>query len=75
MYFFAGFLIGNLFGSVINLLRNIILWDGIFLLVSLLFFELFYRFRKKVNLLNIRFFTFQSGLLISFFIDAYKVGS
>nr|QHD45155.1 Ycf20 [Codium fragile] len=74
-FFFYGFLFGNIFGSFLFFVRFFLIWDGFLILICLIYFEIFYRIQNKLNILKIEFFLFQSGLLISFFIDAYKVGS
>lgn len=37
--FYLGFIIGNLFGTFLDLLRNKIIWDGIILITIIFFFE------------------------------------
>lgn len=37
--FYLGFIIGNLFGTFLDLLRNKIIWDGIILIMIIFFFE------------------------------------
>ena len=85
--FYFGFVIGNLFGTFLNFLRNKIFWDGMILLITILFLELmnFFiynpkQFRKPTFKLNYRrilivFKNFQIGTLFGLFIDAFKVGS
>ena len=85
--FYFGFVIGNLFGTFLNFLRNKIFWDGVILLITILFLELINfliynpkHFRKPTFKLNYRkilifFKNFQIGTLFGFFIDAFKVGS
>ena len=77
-YFFIGFILGNLFGSFLIFLRNLFVWDGlviiwiIFLLESgnFLFFKSLNGKQKFTRFLPLR-----TGILIGFFVDAYKVGS
>lgn len=37
--FYFGFIIGNLFGTFLDLLRNQMIWDGLILITIILFFE------------------------------------
>lgn len=37
--FYLGFIIGNLFGTFLDLLRNQMIWDGLILITIILFFE------------------------------------
>lgn len=37
--FYLGFIIGNLFGTFLDLLRNQMIWDGIILMMIIFFFE------------------------------------
>ena len=79
--FYFGLIIGNLFGTFLNFLRNKIVWDGMLLLIIVLFFEFFNfliykksvvsQYKKLFLLLK----NFQIGILFGFFIDAFKVGS
>ena len=77
-YFFIGFILGNLFGSFLVFFRDWFIWDGLLILCLLLLLEslnfLFFRSiqgpQKFARLLPIRV-----GILIGFFVDAYKVGS
>ena len=83
--FYLGFLIGNLFGTFLNFLRNKIIWDGIILLIIILFFEFInFIIYKKKNFITSIFQNkklliilknLQIGILLGFFIDAFKVGS
>lgn len=82
-----GFIFGNLFGTFISFVRQLNIWDGIVILIIILFCEMINfivynntilkRFKTKsysfriLNLLN----AFKTGLLLGFFIDAFKVGS
>nr|AYJ22355.1 hypothetical protein Ycf20 [Avrainvillea sp. HV04061] len=76
LYF--GFFIGNFFGAFLTILRSFGLWDGI----SILSFILFAEFCNSIIYKNIKINIFikilkniKIGLLIGFFIDAFKVGS
>ena len=85
--FYFGFVIGNLFGTFLNFLRNKIFWDGMILFITLVFLELMNfiiynpkNFRKLTFQLNYRkilivFKNFQIGTLFGLFLDAFKVGS
>lgn len=122
-FLFLGFLLGNLFGSFLNIFRKLIIWDGFLILILLLIEEIIsylmyhpikkalfstlhyssfnvikkkfddYFFRNSINLTtfhsrkkNTIFFTkkiilikslnfFKIGILLGFFVDAFKVGS
>lgn len=88
--FYLGFIIGNLFGTFLNFLRNKIIWDGIILIIIIFFFEFlnFIIYHKKQlapqepsipKFMNKKLFiilkNLQIGILFGFFIDAFKVGS
>lgn len=72
--FYLSFLIGNAFGTFLIFLRKIILWDGAILILLILFFEFlnFLIYKKKAKKFWIHI---QLGILLGFFIDAFKVGS
>ena len=88
---FLGFLTGNLFGTFLNIIRGYLVWDGLIgiVLVSLMeifsyaayhakhrpfFFILIYPNIIKGS--SWRFVNlFKIGLMIGFFVDAFKVGS
>nr|YP_009326927.1 Ycf20 [Codium simulans]ANJ70870.1 Ycf20 [Codium simulans] len=74
-FFFYGFIFGNIFGSFLTYIRLLLFWDGFIILLCLIYFEFFSKIQSKLNIWNSELFLFQSGVLISFFIDAYKVGS
>nr|AYC65778.1 hypothetical protein Ycf20 [Udotea sp. TZ0819] len=78
-YFSFGFLIGNLFGTFLVFLRNQFLWDGIVLLIILILFEILNFLIANTRFIS-QFFkkilkSVQIGILLGFFIDAFKVGS
>nr|BBD21657.1 hypothetical chloroplast RF20 [Poropsis sp. ID1_4] len=76
--FFFSFLIGNLFGTFLNFLRNLFIWDGIIFVIILILFEIinFIIYNKVSNqVLTKDLKNLQFGLLLGFLIDAYKVGS
>ena len=84
IFFYFGFLIGNLFGTFLNSLRNRFLENITVLFSILILFEilnyLIYdkRFFNKFNSLkNLQYSlkNLQFGILLGFFIDAYKIGS
>lgn len=92
-FFFFGFLLGNLFGTLLPAIRTHLWWDGWLLLLLLFVIELISY--KRYHRMGRPFLTFYSntnwktprsiyveymnvfkiGLLIGFFIDAFKVGS
>lgn len=82
---FAGFFFGNLFGTLVDSIRNFNIADSALILLLILFNE-FINFiiynddRKKINgsdkskqynFLN----AFKIGVLLGIFIDSFKVGS
>lgn len=88
--FFIGFVIGNLFGTIIIFLRSNFICDSFTLLIFIIFFEIinFIIYSKECNFLLINktklkpfqkllivFKNIQIGILFGFFIDAFKVGS
>lgn len=86
-----GFLIGNLFGTFLNTIRNYIMWDGIIVFFLISFIELLnynvYHNKNRSFLFFIihpkiikrhfwKYFNFfKIGLMVGFFVDAFKVGS
>ena len=80
---FFGFIFGNLFGTLLSYIREFHIWDGFLIIILLLLFEIVNwvvykknKIKKKKaiqlhNLLN----AFKTGLLLGFFVDAFKVGS
>jgi hypothetical protein len=75
----GGFVIGNLFGTLLNFFRSVLVWDGFIIVTMLLAIE-------GLNFANFRgayahgrrsrtIVTFKMGLLLGFFTDAFKVGS
>jgi hypothetical protein len=109
-FLFLGFLLGNLFGSFLNIFRELIIWNGFIIIIVILveelisyltyhskkrtaFFAINYGFFIKKFLFNIfspkiqqylfsrkRFLIkslnlFKVGVLLGFFVDAFKVGS
>nr|YP_009105757.1 hypothetical chloroplast RF20 [Neocystis brevis]AIT94453.1 hypothetical chloroplast RF20 [Neocystis brevis] len=90
-FLFIGFLSGNLFGSCLNTLRELIIWDGFIIFILVLFIEivnfLIYHSQKRfffisnfyLKVPNSLFFKslnyFKLGIMLGFFIDAFKVGS
>ena len=84
-FLFIGFLTGNLFGIIVSYIRTLGVPDS-FLIIILLFTNEFISFsiyntykneiskifpRKIFNIVN----SFKVGILLGFFIDAFKVGS
>ena len=86
-----GFVIGNIFGTFLSLIRNFIVWDGLLIICFLFIFEIFnyaiYHSKERVfaffliypGIINKTIWRFANffkiGLMIGFFIDAFKVGS
>lgn len=79
-FLFLGFVSGNLFGTFLTFFRAYIIWDGFIMMLGLVLVEFlnYVSFthlngqrkttRRRLNFLKI-------GLLLGFFIDAFKVGS
>jgi len=88
---FIGFLTGNVFGTFLNSLRPYLPWDGWIVIILVFSIEvcnyatyhqknrhfLFFLIHPKILQKNIwKFFNFfKLGLMVGFFIDAFKVGS
>ena len=77
-----GFLVGNVFGTFLNTLRFFFFWDVfiIFILIGLLEILNYTVYHAKNRLvfskLVVQFLNFfKIGLMIGFFVDAFKVGS
>ena len=87
-----GFLLANIFGTFLGVLRNAIAWDGFVILGIVLFVEAtnyltYYPFKSRsqpivfsgntmsrawmCRIVN----SFKMGLLLGFFVEAFKVGS
>nr|ASN77496.1 Hypothetical protein Ycf20 [Pedinophyceae sp. YPF-701] len=73
-----GLFIGGLFGTLLPFFRNFLLWDGWILLVVLLGIEVinigFYKQENRAGSMR-KINIWKMGLLLGFFIDAFKVGS
>lgn len=54
-FLFFGFICGNLFGTFLNFFRNFIYWDGIIILITILFIE-FINFFNYTNQNNNKIF-------------------
>nr|YP_009105915.1 hypothetical chloroplast RF20 [Microthamnion kuetzingianum]AIT94733.1 hypothetical chloroplast RF20 [Microthamnion kuetzingianum] len=90
-FLFLGFLLGNIFGTFLNLFRNYLIWDGLIVFFLIFFCEIvnYNIYTKKKKLSHIftwslkfpgailwKFLNyFKIGVLFGFFIDAFKVGS
>ena len=86
-----GFLVGNLFGTFLNTIRRYIAWDGVivFFIISIIEISNYNVHNKNRAFLSILFRTdqnkmkrfwkffnfFKIGLMVGFFVDAFKVGS
>ena len=74
----SGLFLGGLFGTFLPFFRTKIIWDGLILLTVLgtgeVVNSLFYTKKQNVRFLKILNFL-KIGLLLGFFIDAFKVGS
>ena len=77
-----GFLVGNVFGTFLNTLRFVFLWDGFIILLIIGLMEILnynvYNVKNpilypKILVQFINFF--KIGFMIGFFVDAFKVGS
>lgn len=90
-FLFLGFLLGNIFGTFLNIFRNYLIWDGLIVFFIIFFCEIvnYHIYTKKKKLSHIftwpfkfpvaifwKFLNyFKIGILFGFFIDAFKVGS
>jgi hypothetical protein len=78
-YLFIGFVTGSGFCTILSLIRETQVWDGFIIFFILLFFEKIGRRIYKqtqtkqsfLKLLN----CWKTGILLGFFVDAFKVGS
>lgn len=89
-----GFVLANVFGTVLNLFRNKIAWDGfaLFGIVGLIEVTSFLTYSPSVCAIRLKRLaflqlsgnpvfswrvvnSFKIGLLLGFFVDAFKVGS
>ena len=87
-----GFLLANIFGTFLNVLRDAISWDGFVILGIVLFVEItnyltYHPFRGRsrqfasnATIANREVIhrivnSFKIGLLLGFFVEAFKVGS
>nr|YP_010455900.1 hypothetical chloroplast RF20 [Tetraselmis marina]YP_010455909.1 hypothetical chloroplast RF20 [Tetraselmis marina]UUA64576.1 hypothetical chloroplast RF20 [Tetraselmis marina]UUA64585.1 hypothetical chloroplast RF20 [Tetraselmis marina] len=82
LYLFIGFITGSTFGTFfLSFIRLFGLWDGVIICFLLVWFEqigkyvykssLYYKETKYLKLIN----CWKTGLILGFFIDAFKVGS
>lgn len=80
-YLFLGFITGNAFCTLFSFLQNVIIWDGLIVMILIFFFE---KLGKKVyksgGLEKTQTFLkclncWKTGILLGFFLDAFKVGS
>lgn len=78
-YLFLGFLTGNLFGTLLATIRTFGLWDGMIILSLLGFLEFLGKLIYKTRKNSIKFWkllnAWKIGILLGFFIEAFKVGS
>ena len=80
-YLFIGFVTGSGFCTILSLIRETQIWDGFVILFMLFFFEKIGRrvykrtetnkMQRVLKLLN----CWKTGILLGFFVDAFKVGS
>lgn len=77
-FIFFGFLFGTLFGSFLEIIRKFFIWDGFILCNLIIIFEIinFYNFRLKKHHKYWKYLnSYKIGILLGFFLDAFKVGS
>lgn len=78
---FFGFLIGNLFGTLVENIKFIYLGNTLLIIIIILITEFinFFSYNNKNSLHIFKLYTFLNtfkiGILLGFFIDSYKVGS
>ena len=83
LYLFIGFITGSAFCTILSIIRQTPLCDGFILFLLLFLFEkvgkLVYKTRKQHQTRQIKLYKlincWKTGLLLGFFIDAFKVGS
>jgi len=90
-FLLIGFVFGNIFGTFLTFFRSICGWDGFIVFLVLIFFEFsnfliyikprnpFYFSKFFLQLKNKNFYyilnNFKIGIMLGFFVDAFKVGS
>lgn len=78
-FLFLGFLIGNLFGSFLNIFHESFIWQGFITILIILFIELMNYLRYHNNIKIVNFFKFLTILVNStifktfYFINKQKV--
>ncbi len=63
LFLFLGFLLGNLFGSLLNIFRELLIWDG-FIIILLLIIEEIISYLSYHSTKRIPFFSFHSFILL-----------
>ena len=80
-YLFIGFVTGSGFCTILSLIRETQIWDGFVIFFMLLFFEKIGKkvYKRAQTHQTQRFLKFlncwKTGILLGFFVDAFKVGS
>jgi hypothetical protein len=78
-FLFIGFVTGSSFCTILGLIRDSNVWDGLVIIFMLVFFErigkkVYNRTTKTQNLMKF-LNCWKTGILLGFFVDAFKVGS
>lgn len=80
-FLFIGFVTGSSFCTILGLIRDSNVWDGLVIIFMLFFFERVGKqvYNRSQSLNTQRFFKFincwKTGILLGLFVDAFKVGS
>ena len=78
-FLFIGFVTGSSFCTILGLIRDSNVWDGLVIIFMLFFFERVGKqvYNRSQSLNTQRFFKFincwKTGILLGFFVDAFKV--
>ena len=78
--FLMGFIVGNIFGSLLPIFRvlegsNIMVIGVLIIYIELMTHSYYSKKFQQTQTYTSIYFSFTIGILISFFIDSYKVGS
>lgn len=80
-YLFIGFVTGSGFCTILSFIRETEIWDGFVIFFLIVFFEKIGKqvYRRTQTTQSHRFLKFlncwKTGILLGFFVDAFKVGS
>ena len=80
-YLFIGFVTGSGFCNILSLIRETQIWDGFVIFFMLFLFEkigkrVYSQNKSKTSTQFLKFLnSWKTGVLLGFFVDAFKVGS